>query len=64
MYACMCALLAPHRLDGFNYYSAFKSVSVISLCPMNMEIKALQMGSKTQNGDILEIKSKILMKFQ
>jgi hypothetical protein len=37
-YICMCVLLAPGRLDGFYSYSAFKSLSIIGRCPVNMNI--------------------------
>jgi hypothetical protein len=36
MYICMCASLAPGRLDGFYSYSVFKSLFIIGQCPVNM----------------------------
>jgi hypothetical protein len=53
------ASLAPERLDGFYSYLIFKSLTSIGRCPMDMnipaqKIRALQMGPKTQNDDLLE----------
>jgi hypothetical protein len=53
------ASLVPERLDGFYSYSAFLSISVIGRCQVNVNIPALQigaihMGPKTQNGDFLK----------
>jgi hypothetical protein len=58
MYRSRCTSLGPERLDGF--YSVFKSLSVISRCPMNTNILApktgyLQIIPKTQNGDFHQV---------
>jgi hypothetical protein len=34
---CMCASLAPERLDIFYSCFIYKSLSIISLCPVSME---------------------------
>jgi hypothetical protein len=53
-YVCMCAWLAPMRLDGFHSCSVCKSLSTTGCGPMNINItalktEALQMGPKEEN---------------
>jgi hypothetical protein len=55
-YVCMCALLAPERLDEFHLYAVFKSLSTLSWCPVNMnilspEIRVIQINPHLKNQD-------------
>jgi hypothetical protein len=57
---CLCAPVAPERLDGFYSYSIFKSLLVISLYPVDMNILAPQIRvlnrphPRTQNCNFVE----------
>jgi hypothetical protein len=59
LYIYMYALLAPKRLDRFDSNSVFKSVFVMGLCPISINISApkmriLQMGLQNTNDDFLD----------
>jgi hypothetical protein len=59
----MCPSLAPEQWDGYYLYFIFNTLSITGQCPMNMnflapKVRALQMNSKTKNGDFLENGSK------
>jgi hypothetical protein len=56
---CVWVSLAPQQLDTLYFYSVFKFVSIISRCPMNMNIKKL--GPIKHNCDLLENSSTILI---
>jgi hypothetical protein len=54
----ICPWLAPERFNIFCSYWVFKSLSIIGRGPMSMDIlspkiRALEMGSKNQNGNFL-----------
>jgi hypothetical protein len=42
--SCMCALLRPERLNGFESRSVFKSLFIIGLCLINTNILATKRG--------------------
>jgi hypothetical protein len=62
MPSCVCMYvcpLAPELLERLHSYSVLKSLSILRLCPMNLNfslqnIGAFQMGTKTHNGNFLE----------
>jgi hypothetical protein len=53
LYVWMCASLAPEWFVELYTYLVFRSSSIVDWCPVNLNIPALQMGPKTQNGHFL-----------
>jgi hypothetical protein len=56
---CVCASLAPERLEGFCFCSVCKSLSTKDQCPVNVNILALRVRAlhrslQAQNCDLLD----------
>jgi hypothetical protein len=59
---CMCTSLVSERLEGFYFYSVFRSLSILGQCLVNInilapKIGALHRGLQAQNTDFLKNES-------